>query len=127
MNMPTLSLLQTAAPLLLLGWAALIAASAGSRLGRQIADRGVMMLAAGVVALAAIGLSHADAAPAAFLVYLALALLAGLWLVQRADADAVPRQLVIPCLGFTLLYVPIGVVTFISLRAVLKVTAGLRS
>jgi hypothetical protein len=42
--------------------------------------------------------------------------MAGTWMVRRARASRIPHALVLPCLGFSILYAPLGLIAFAGLR-----------
>ena len=50
--------------------------------------------------------------------YLAFDLLVGAWELRKAREEAIPHLLVIPCLILTFLAGPVGLVLFVTLRAI---------
>ncbi len=59
---------------------------------------------------------------AGWLHFLAFDLFVGAWQVRTARREALPRLLVIPCLGLTFLFGPAGLLAFLGLRAAIRAT-----
>jgi hypothetical protein len=57
---------------------------------------------------------------AGWLHFLAFDLFVGAWQVRTARREALPRLLVIPCLGLTFLFGPAGLLAFLGLRAAIR-------
>lgn len=61
-------------------------------------------------------LAQPEAALAGWLHYLAFDLFIGAWIVRRAQQEAIPHLLIVPCLVLTFLFGPAGFLTFTLLK-----------
>ncbi|MEZ5920335.1 MAG: ABA4-like family protein [Parvularculaceae bacterium] len=82
----------------------------------QSADGAGMSSLAGVMAL----FSHPTGVLTGWTHYLVFDLFIGAWIGRDASRRGVPHFLVIPCLFFTLMFGPIGLALYISVRALSK-------
>lgn len=115
--------MQTAAPLLAIGWLALFFAVFFSDLRDSVLARIIPMVAAGTLILSIFGVLGPDAATGAFLCYLAVTLLFGAWQFRRAMAERMHPAILLPCLGLTFFYPPSGLIAFAGMRLCRSVLA----
>lgn len=122
-------------PLVLVGWATLVAAPLIPRLAQIVAGLAIpTILSALYVALILSFWTSAEGgfgsladvmtlfddpgvALAGWVHYLAFDLLVGAWIVRTARAEGIPHLLVLPCLPLAFLFGPAGFLAFTTLRA----------
>jgi hypothetical protein len=122
-------------PLVLTGWAALIAAPWIPRLAQVVAGLVIpALLSVAYAVLIALFWTSAEGgygslaevmalfrtpeiALAGWLHYLAFDLFVGAWEVRTARDEGIPHLLVLPCLALTFLFGPVGFALFLALRA----------
>ena len=101
----------------LLGWLALALAPLRRGLAIRVARGIAAALAAG---MSLSGLARAFADPHVMLIgwvhYLAFDLWVGSWEAEEAHRVGMPHRLLLPCLAFTFLAGPIGLLMFLGLR-----------
>lgn len=130
------SLFQIANPIALSGWLLLLASPWLPRFADRVSGMAIpLILSVGYTALILAFWSSAEggfdslanverlfenrwALLAGWVHYLAFDLFIGAWEVRKAREAAVPFLLVVPCLILTFLFGPIGLLAFLTLRAV---------
>lgn len=134
-------LFQIANPLALIGWLALLASPLRPRAMQAIAAAIVpLMLSCLYLALVMVFWSRAQGGfgsladveklfetrellLAGWVHYLAFDLFVGAWATRTAREEGIPFLLVLPCLGFTFLFGPVGFLLFSALRLARRVIA----
>lgn len=71
--------------------------------------------------------AHDGVALAGWVHYLAFDLIVGAWAVRTARAEGIPHLLVLPCLGLTFWFGPVGFLLFLALRWGLSLRARIPS
>lgn len=130
------TLFQLSGPLAMAGWLALALSPLAPRLTQLAASLVIPVILSiayaalilanwsgaegGFGSLADVMLLFTDPAVAlaGWLHYLAFDLFVGAWEVRTARRENIPHLLVLPCLGLTFLFGPIGLLAFLGLRLV---------